>query len=107
MSEDNTIHLEGRYFRAEHEPRPLSLRCSSITFHNAVFKETGGADGSVMRSVVEQPSLVASGLPAEFNRAKGDFTHIACDRLPRGEGELIAIEPLNGDRARFVVKYSH
>ncbi|WCS25232.1 hypothetical protein LOK46_29650 [Methylobacterium sp. NMS14P] len=102
-----TLRLEGRYTRPEHEPPPLTLLCSSIRYREAEFKETKGAGGDVMRSVTVQPSLEVSGLPADFQQAKGDWTHIICALLPKGEGELVDIVPLGGDRARFVVKYAH
>ncbi|KQS64021.1 hypothetical protein ASG32_31170 [Methylobacterium sp. Leaf361] len=102
---DNTIRLEGRYGSSADEPEPLTLRCNLVTYRDAAFKETKGADGSVMRSVVEQPSLMVSGLPTGFNPAMGDWTHIASNLLPNGQGELRSIMPLGSDRARFVIKF--
>jgi len=102
---DNTIRLEGRYGSSADEPEPLTLRCNLVTYRDAAFKETKGADGSVMRSVVEQPSLMVSGLPTGFNPAMGDWTHIVSSLLPDGQGELRSIMPLGSDRARFVIKF--
>ena len=102
-----TLRLEGRYMRAGDEPPPITLNCKSIRYRDAEFKETKGAGGDVMRSVTVQPSLEVSGLPTDFEQAKRDWTHIICALLPKGEGELVDIVPLGGDRARFVVKYSH
>lgn len=102
-----TLRLEGRYMRAEHELPPITLNCSSIRYRDAEFKETTGARGDVMRSVIAQPFLEVAGLPVDFEPAKRDWTHIICSMLPKGEGELVDIVPLGGDRARFVVKYDH
>ncbi|MGW8788856.1 hypothetical protein [Heyndrickxia sporothermodurans] len=102
--DDNTIRLEARYVSSGDEPPPLTLRCGLITYRDAEFKETKGADGAVMRSVVEQASLMVSGLPANFNQSKGDWTHIVSGRLPKGQGELLGVIPLSGNRARFTIK---
>lgn len=104
---DTTIRLEGRYISAGPEPTPLNLRCGLVTYREAVFKETRGAGGDVMLSVIEQPSLMVSGLPADFDRSKGDWTHVVSAQLPKREGELLSIIPLGSDRARFVIKYEH
>ena len=102
---DNTIRLEGHYGSSADDPEPLTLRCNLVTYRDAAFKETKGVDGSVMRSVVEQPSLMVSGLPTGFNPAMGDWTHIVSSLLPNGQGELRSIMPLGSDRARFVIKF--
>ncbi|MGH1574371.1 hypothetical protein ACRAWG_31605 [Methylobacterium sp. P31] len=85
QQDDDTIRLEARYVSAGDEPPPLTLRCGLVTFRDAVFKETKGADGSAIRSVVEQPSLMVLGLPADFNQSKGDWTHVVSARLPNGQ----------------------
>ncbi len=58
-----------------------------------------------MRSVVEQPSLMVSGLPTGFNPAMGDWTHIVSNLLPNGQGELRSHHAAGSDRARFVIKF--
>jgi hypothetical protein len=103
--DDSTIRLEARSVASGDEPPALTLRCGLVTHRDAVFKETEGADGTVMRSVVEQPSLMVSGLPADFNQSKGAWTHIVSGRLPNGQGELLGIIPLSGNRARFTIKF--
>jgi hypothetical protein len=105
QDDDTTIRLEGRYISAGPEPTPLTLRCGLVTYREAAFRETKGAGGSVMRSVIEQPSLMVSGLPTTFDQLKGDWTHVVSARLPNGEGELVSIMPLTGNRARFVMKF--
>ncbi|WP_456685738.1 hypothetical protein [Bradyrhizobium sp. P5_C11_2] len=105
QQDDNTIRLEGRYLNARDTLPPLTLRCGLVTYRDAVFKETKGADGTVMRLVVEQPSLMVSGLPADFNQSKGEWTHIVSGRLPNGQGELLGVIPLSGNRARFTIKF--
>jgi len=103
--DDNTVRLEARYVSSGDEPPPLTLRCGLVTYRDAEFKETTkGADGAVMRSVVEQASLMVSGLPANFNQSKGDWTHIVSSQLPNGQGELLGVIPLSGNRARFTIK---
>lgn len=102
---DNTIRLEGRYGSSTDVPEPLTLRCNLVTYRDAAFKETKGPDGSVIQSMVEQPSLMVSGLPTGFNPAMGDWTHIVSSLLPDGQGELRSIMPLGSDRARFVIKF--
>jgi hypothetical protein len=102
--DDNTVRLEARYVSSGDEPPPLTLRCGLVTYRDAEFKETKGADGAVMRSVVEQASLMVSGLPDNFNQSKGDWTHIVSGQLPNGQGELLGVIPLSGNRARFTIK---
>ena len=103
---NDTIRLEGRYLGLGDTPS-LTLRCGLVTYRDAAFKETTGAGGDVMRSVIEQPSLMVSGLPTSFDLAKGEWTHVVSALLPNGEAELRSIMPLNGNRARFVIKYEH
>ena len=103
--DDTTIRLECRYISGRPEPTPLILRCGLVTYREVAFRETKGADGSVMRSVIEQPSLMVSGMPTTFDQLKGNWTHVISPQLPSGVGELASIMPLGSNRARFVIKF--
>ena len=102
MPGDTTICLEGRF--SGHRRPPLLLMSSSlITYRCPDFRETLGADGRVIRSMILPASLSALGLPVNFHRTRGQWTHIVCKRLPNGEAILLAIQPIVGDGARFTV----
>ncbi len=105
MPGDTIICLEGRF--SGHRRPPLRLLSSSlITYRDPDFRETLGADGHITRTMILPASLSALGLPANFHRTRGQWTHIVCKRLPRGEALLLAIQPIVGDGARFTVCWS-
>lgn len=106
QDDPNTVRLEGRFINAADTP-PLTLRFQSVTYREPGFKDVTGADGYVMRSVIRQPSLIVSGLPADFRQAHGEWTHVVSSRLPNRESELVQVRPLDGDRAEIVVRYQH
>jgi hypothetical protein len=90
QDDDTIIRLESRYISARPEPTPLTLRCGLVTYREAAFRGTKGADGSVMRSVIEQSPLMVSALPTTFDQLKSDWTHVVSARLPNGEGSRSA-----------------
>jgi hypothetical protein len=102
--DENTIRLEGHFVGRGDTPS-ITLKCSAVAFCDAEYSTRTGADGSAMHSMIVEPSLLALGVPSDFDRyRKGDWTHIICPQLPGGEAELRGIFPVNGDGARFTVR---
>ena len=100
----NTIRLEGR-FVGRGDTSSITLKCSAVAFREAEYSTRAGADGSAMRSMIVEPSLLAVGVPSDFDRyRKGDWTHIVCSQIPGEEAELRGVFPVDGDGARFTLR---
>ena len=100
----NTIRLEER-FNGHRETPSLILKCSAVAFRDAEYCTRTGVDGSVMRSMIVEPSLFAIGVPSDFDRyRKGNWTHITCSQIPGEEAELRGVYPVDGDGARFTLQ---
>ena len=102
--DENTIRLEGRFVGQGDTPS-ITLKCSAVAFRAAEYSTRTGADGSVMRSMLVEPSLFAIGVPSDFDRyRKGDWTHVVCSQIPGEEAELRGVFPVDGDGARFTLR---
>jgi hypothetical protein len=102
--DENTIRLEGRFVGHEETPF-LTLKCSAVAFRKAEYSTRASADGSAMRTMIVESSLLAVGVPSNFDRyRKDDWTHIVCSQIPGGEAELRGVFPVDGDGARFTLR---
>lgn len=100
----NTIRLEGRFLGRDDTPS-ITLKCIAVAFREAEYSTRADADGSAMRSMIVEPSLLAIGVPSDFDRyRKGDWTHIVCSQIPGEEAELRGVFPVGGDGARFTLR---
>jgi hypothetical protein len=92
-----TIRLEARY--SGQQPRGADFKCRSVEWIEATWHDMIGADGPAVRSIVEGPRLIASGL-SDFDVDAG-WNWIIHPK--RGEHEIMNVERRGGE-VRFVLR---
>ena len=88
-----TIRLEARYIG--HEVEAALFSYESVSFQEAEYSTTKGADGGVMRSQIRPAYLRVKGLPTEFNPRAG-WTHVECEAAFTGWSPTQIAEEPNG-----------
>ena len=94
-----TIRLERRSNQGS--PKAVDLTCRSVEWIDATWHDIICADGPAMRSILEGPRVIASGLP-DFDEDAG-WNWI----IPPGHGEHEIVEiHRSGGEVRFVLRSS-